>query len=83
MESYQRPGDVLKATIEARGLTAYRVAKMAGLTRADPVQRFLSGERGLTLDTFNRLCQALDLRLVEVKRSRSSSSSRSAPDREK
>jgi transcriptional regulator with XRE-family HTH domain len=67
------PADVLRETIRARGLTAYAVAKLAGLPRPDPVQRFLSGERSLHLDTFCALCRALDLELVEAKRPRSRS----------
>lgn len=72
------PADVLRATIRARGLTAYAVAKLAGLPRPDPVQRFLSGERSLHLDTFCALCKALDLELVAAKRPRSRSRSASS-----
>ena len=41
-------GEAIKAEIERQGLTAYRVAKMAGI-KPDVVSRFLSGERGVEL----------------------------------
>ena len=41
-------GEAIKAEIERPGLTAYRVAKMAGI-KPDVVSRFLLGERGVEL----------------------------------
>jgi transcriptional regulator with XRE-family HTH domain len=55
----------LRETIRERGLTAYAVARDAGAD-ARGVQRFLDGERGLTLDTADRIAAALGLRLVEA-----------------
>ena len=40
--------DAIKAEIERQGLTAYRVARMAGI-KPDVVSRFLSGERDVEL----------------------------------
>ena len=53
--------------IDSRGLTAYAVAKLAGV---DPgvVARFMSGLRDIRLETADRLAGALGLRLVEVGR---------------
>ena len=53
-----------RATIKARGLTAYRVSQVIG-TRPHVVQRFLDGFdlRGATLD---KLVSALGLAIVET-----------------
>jgi predicted transcriptional regulator len=39
--------DAIQAEIERQGLTAYAVAKLAGIT-PNVVSRFLSGERDIT-----------------------------------
>jgi transcriptional regulator with XRE-family HTH domain len=54
----------LREVIRRRGLTAYKVAKDAGLSHT-VVQRFLDGERGLKLDSADKLAQTLRLRLME------------------
>jgi len=61
--------ETLKEIIRARGLTAYALAKMSGAS-VDPIQRFLNGERGLTLTTFDKLASALGLELTERKTTR-------------
>lgn len=58
-------GETIKAVIHERGLTAYAVAKAAGINAA-PVQRFLGGERGLTLGTVEKIALALGLVLREA-----------------
>jgi transcriptional regulator with XRE-family HTH domain len=57
----------LREVIDSRGLTAYAVAKSAGV---DPgvVQRFLTGRRDVMLGTADRIAAALGLRLVEPAR---------------
>jgi hypothetical protein len=50
-------------------LTPYAVATAAGVAPS-VLTRFMNGERGLTLDTFDRLA-ALGLRLAETRRGRS------------
>jgi transcriptional regulator with XRE-family HTH domain len=57
----------LREIIEARDLTAYAAARLAGI---DPgvVGRFLAGVRDIRLATADRLAAALGLRLVEVGR---------------
>jgi len=56
--------DQLRSTIAARGLTAYSVARSAGVAPS-VVSRFLSRERGLTLETFDAISGALGLRMIE------------------
>jgi antitoxin component HigA of HigAB toxin-antitoxin module len=56
-------GETLKAIIRERSLTAYRLAQMTG-SNIDSIQRWLNGERGLTLKTVERLAASLDLVLV-------------------
>jgi transcriptional regulator with XRE-family HTH domain len=55
----------LREIVEARGLTAYAAARLAGV---DPgvVSRFMAGVRDIRLATADRLAAALKLRLVEV-----------------
>jgi len=53
----------IKARIKALGLTAYALGKSSGVS-AVVIQRFLNGERGITLETAEKLCGALDLVLV-------------------
>jgi transcriptional regulator with XRE-family HTH domain len=54
----------IKARIKNLELSAYRVARMSGVN-AVVIQRFLNGERDLKLETAERLCQALELVLVQ------------------
>jgi hypothetical protein len=57
--------EVIRKTIQRRGLTAYAVAKQAGCP-IDPVARFIKRERGLSLDTADRIAAGLGLALVEA-----------------
>jgi transcriptional regulator with XRE-family HTH domain len=59
----------LRDIIASRDLTAYAVGKRAGV---DPgvVQRFLTNERDIRLETADRIAAALGLRLVEVNQKR-------------
>lgn len=63
-EAMEAPSEILKDVIRRRGLTAYRVGKNSG-TSIDAVQRFLNGESGLRSDSFDKVCLALGLVLVE------------------
>ena len=54
----------LREVIHQRGLTAYKVAKDAGLSHTI-VQRFLDGDRGLKLDSADKIARTLRLRLTE------------------
>lgn len=57
----------IRSVIAARGLTAYAVARAAGLDRTS-VRRFLDGA-DLTLGTASRICAVLGLQLTERPRS--------------
>jgi hypothetical protein len=59
----------LRKAILAEGSTAYALGRRA---RVDPgmIQRFVNGERGLALDSVDRVALALGLRLVEAARGR-------------
>ena len=75
MATHDRPGhqggpfdltslsEALKSNIRGRGLTAYALAKMAEV-RPHVVQRFLNGERGLSLATADKLAGVLGLELT-------------------
>lgn len=54
---------VIRRAIEESGESAYAVAKGSGVSQA-VLSRFLSGSRGLTLETADRLCHHLGLELV-------------------
>ncbi len=54
----------LREIIRKRGLTAYATAKQAGVS-VDAVQRFMKGERGLTLGTVDKIADSLALTLCD------------------
>jgi hypothetical protein len=56
--------DQLRAIIRDSGKTAYAVAKLADL---DPgvVQRFMTEKRDVRVATFDKIAQALRLRLIQ------------------
>jgi transcriptional regulator with XRE-family HTH domain len=55
--------EVVRETIRARSLTAYRVGKTIGTT-PPVIQRFLNGERDLRGATLDKLAAALGLALA-------------------
>ena len=55
--------EMIRRAAISDGRTAYRLSKDSGVDVA-VVQRFMSGERGLTLATAEKLCRALGLDLV-------------------
>ena len=58
--------DELRKAILNSGQTEYRVAKDSGV--AQPiVNRFLRGERGISLETAAKLCKYLGLHLAAVR----------------
>ncbi len=59
----------LRDVIASRGLTGYALGRLADV---DPgvVQRFITGERDIRMETADRLSAVLGLRLVEVGRVR-------------
>jgi DNA-binding phage protein len=64
--------DIEKALLQAvrrDERSQYRLAKDAGLAVA-VLQRFVSGERSITLGTASKLCKALGLELRPAKRNK-------------
>lgn len=55
----------LKAAIKASNLTHYAIAKLAGTTPGQ-IDRFMSGERDLRLETAGKIAAALGLELRPV-----------------
>lgn len=56
------PSDFLKAAITTDGRPLTRIAKEAGIDHGILV-RFLSGQRGMTTPTLDRVCGVLGLEL--------------------
>jgi plasmid maintenance system antidote protein VapI len=54
----------LRAAIDASGMTRYAVAKAIDLDQS-VMSRFMSGQRGLAIETIDRLGTLLDLQLVK------------------
>jgi transcriptional regulator with XRE-family HTH domain len=55
--------DTIKATMKARGLTAYRLGKASGVS-STIISRWLNVHRSPSLGTVERIATALDLVLV-------------------
>ncbi len=53
----------VQRAIEESGLTRYAIAKASGVSEA-ALSRFMSGERGLTTATLDRLADVLQLELT-------------------
>jgi plasmid maintenance system antidote protein VapI len=56
--------DSLKGAMAASGLSVYRIAKDTGISQP-ALQRFVSGQRGITLDTADKLATYFKLKLTE------------------
>jgi plasmid maintenance system antidote protein VapI len=54
--------DVIRRAVQDSGRTPYAVAQAAGVPQA-VLSRFLRRERGINLDTAEKLCRALGLDL--------------------
>ena len=54
---------LLKEAIQASGLSLNQLGQRAGIDHSR-LSRFVRGERDLTLDTVDKLCQVLGLRLT-------------------
>lgn len=57
--------DTLKQAVAATGMSVNAVASQSGVPQAG-LQRFLKGQRGMTLDTAERLCAYLQLELCSA-----------------
>lgn len=62
----QTLADVIRKAIEDSGLSVYAVAKRSGVSQP-VVHRFASGERDMTLETADKVCRFLGLKLVQEK----------------
>ena len=60
---------VLRDAIDESGKTQYQLAQETGIDKS-ALSRFVSGERGLTLETAAKLATALNLELKPVRRQR-------------
>lgn len=67
MNAQRTFADRIRATTEARGLTAHALARASGVNSA-VVGRFLKGQRDVTLTTAEKLCRALGLELRPTRR---------------
>jgi transcriptional regulator with XRE-family HTH domain len=54
--------DELRKAVETCGMSRYRIARELGVSEST-LSRFMSGERGLTLKTLDKLCEFLGLQL--------------------
>ena len=61
--------NVLRDAIDESGKSQYQLAQETGIDKA-ALSRFVSGERGLTLDTAAKLAAALGLELKPARRRR-------------
>jgi plasmid maintenance system antidote protein VapI len=50
--------------IETSGVSQYRLAKESGVS-TPVISRFVSGQRTLTIETADKLCRVLGLKLVD------------------
>ena len=55
--------DAIRRAVEASGKTRYRIAKESGVSGGQ-LSRLVSGERGMTVDTIERLADYLGLRIT-------------------
>jgi transcriptional regulator with XRE-family HTH domain len=62
----EKPSDQLRRIIAESGLSRYEIARRTGVDES-ALSRFMSGERGLTTDSIDRLAPALGLELVARK----------------
>jgi plasmid maintenance system antidote protein VapI len=56
--------ETIRAVIRESGLSLYRIAQDCHIGYAI-IHRFMVGERGLAMETLDRLCANLGLRLVK------------------
>lgn len=55
--------DEIRRAVEASGKTRYRIAKESGVS-AGQLSRLVNGERGMTVDTIERLADYLGLKIT-------------------
>ncbi len=62
-----KPSDQLRRAIEAGDQSRYALSKETGISQA-VLSRFMHGKGSLSLDSFDRLAEALGLELVKRRR---------------
>ena len=55
--------DELRRAVEQSGMTRYEIYKRTGIDQS-VLSKFVRGQRGLSMDTVDVLCECLGLRLV-------------------
>ena len=66
METAREPlAEVIRRTIRSSGRTAYTIATASGVSQAI-LSRFMTGKRGITLETADKLCRVLRLELSQA-----------------
>jgi ribosome-binding protein aMBF1 (putative translation factor) len=63
MPKYRSFDATIRDAVRADGRSLYRLAQDCGVDVA-VIQRFMSGERGITLATAEKICRAIGLRLL-------------------
>lgn len=61
--------DELKRRIQASGKSRYALSKQTGIEES-ALSRFMAGTRGLSIDSIEKLAEALDLELSLYKKTR-------------
>lgn len=59
--------ETIKQLIDGCGMTRYEISKLSGVEQS-ALSRFMSGERGLTTESIDKLAEALDWKIVANKR---------------
>ena len=59
--------DQLRQAIDHCGLTRYAICKKTGIKQS-LLSKFMHGKGGLSVETINKLCKLLGLRLTATKR---------------
>lgn len=57
--------DLLRRAIDASPLSRYRIARETGIDDSS-LAKFVAGERGLSLDSVDKLCELLGLTLQAI-----------------
>lgn len=61
--------DQMRKAVDNCGMSRYELARVSGVTQA-ALSRFIHGQRGMTLDMFDRLAPHVGAKLVFPRRTR-------------
>jgi predicted transcriptional regulator len=53
----------IRQEIRDSGMSIYRIAQLAGVT-APQIHRFLSGQRGLSLEVLDKICSVINMKVT-------------------